>query len=45
MITQELLDYIKSELQKGIGKEAIIKQNLLKIGWKEQDVEEKLTKP
>jgi len=44
MITQELLDYIKSELQKGIGKEAI-KQNLLKIGWKEQDVEEKLTKP
>lgn len=39
MVTQELLGYIKSELQRGVSKEQI-KNSLLKIGWQGQDIEE-----
>lgn len=39
MTTQELIDYIKGELQKGTNEEAI-KENLVKTGWKVEDVNE-----
>lgn len=39
MINQQLLDYIKQQLQQGISQEEI-KKNLLRIGWHESDIEE-----
>ena len=42
MTNQQLLDYIKQQLQNGIGKENI-KAELLAKGWKEKDVLETMT--
>ncbi|MEI7810449.1 MAG: hypothetical protein WCI41_02735 [bacterium] len=39
MVNQQLLDFIKEQLQKGISKEVISKE-LLSNGWMSQDVEE-----
>jgi hypothetical protein len=39
MITQELLNYIKQQLQEGKNKQEI-KNSLLQVGWQEQDIEE-----
>lgn len=39
MINQELLDYIKQQLQQGVSREQI-KNSLLANGWQEQDIEE-----
>ncbi|MEW5805544.1 MAG: hypothetical protein AB1721_02380 [Patescibacteria group bacterium] len=37
MVTQELIDYIKKQLEQGLGRDQI-KQTLLSNGWQEQDV-------
>jgi hypothetical protein len=39
MINQQLLDYIKQQLQNGVSKEQI-KSNLLSNGWQESDINE-----
>jgi hypothetical protein len=39
MINQELLDYIRQQLQRGVGKEKI-KKILIDNGWQEQEIEE-----
>jgi len=39
MVNQQLLDYIKSQLQAGIEKEKI-KESLRQVGWREEDIEE-----
>ena len=41
MINQQLLDYIKQQLQQGVSKEAI-KNALMASGWQAQDIEEGL---
>ena len=39
MVNQQLLDYIKQQLQRGVSKEEI-KNSLLANGWEEKDIEE-----
>jgi hypothetical protein len=41
MVSQQLLDYIRQQVQRGQTKEAI-KQELLKVGWQVGDIEEAL---
>ena len=42
MNNQQLLDYIRQQLQSGVSKEAI-KSGLLEKGWKEEDILEAMT--
>ena len=39
MVNQQLLDYIKSQLQAGIEEEKI-RESLRQVGWREEDIEE-----
>src|SRR3989338_8991438 len=39
MVNQQILDYIKQQLQQGVSKETI-SSNLLSQGWQQQDVNE-----
>ena len=39
MVNQQILDYIKQQLQQGVSRE-IISSNLISQGWQQQDVNE-----